>query len=157
MTDRSFSCGNIFTGLLLVMILVGGLVFWYDRQEKAIRPFLPETVLMDGKTYVLEIADTDEERSRGLSGRDQLCEHCAMLFVFPYAAPQSFWMKGMRFPLDVVWLYGETVVHVEHRLSPDDEQRVYSPDVPADRVLEFRAGEAADLEPGEQVRFSGAD
>ena len=45
-----------------------------------------------------------EERSQGLSGRPNLAAGTGMLFVFEQAGSYAFWMKDMRFPLDMVWI-----------------------------------------------------
>ncbi|MFN3487243.1 MAG: nucleotide-binding domain containing protein, partial [Planctomycetota bacterium] len=54
-----------------------------------------------------EVARTAEERAQGLSGRDSLAEDAGMLFVLEREHVPSFWMKGMRFPLDFVWVSAE--------------------------------------------------
>jgi uncharacterized membrane protein (UPF0127 family) len=80
-----------------------------------------------------------------------------MLFVLPNDSP-SFWMKGMRFPLDIVWINGNRVVDVSADVpapqGPGGGLPTYSPDRPADRALEVNAGWAArhGVEPGDTVR-----
>jgi uncharacterized protein len=113
----------------------------------------PKTVSFHGKVYSLEIAATEEERALGLGERDSLCATCGMLFVFEEPAQPGFWMKGMRFPLDIAWLLDDTVVHVERHI-PFDDKATYRPPVPANRVLEFRAGTLDDVTVGERVEFS---
>lgn len=119
--------------------------------------FLPsfsfQKVSFEGKTYSLERADTDAKRSLGLGERDTICETCGMVFVFERPDVRGFWMKGMRFSLDIVWLLDNTVVHIERHISPDSKE-TYRPPVFSDRVLEFRAGATEGLEVGEEVRFS---
>ena len=66
-----------------------------------------------------EIADTPETRRRGLSYRDELADGCGMLFD----KAGAFWMKGVRFPLDIVFLdkQGE-ILEWQHmpRVADDD-------------------------------------
>ena len=50
------------------------------------------------------VADTPQERAVGLSGYAGLPENVGMLFVFPEPRQPSFWMKGMEFSLDLVWI-----------------------------------------------------
>jgi len=113
----------------------------------------PKTVSFQGKTYALEIAATEEERALGLGERDSLCAACGMLFVFEEPGQPGFWMKGMRFSLDIAWLLDDTVVHIERHI-PFDDKATYRPSVPANRVLEFRAGTLDDVAVGERVEFS---
>lgn len=42
-----------------------------------------------------------------------------MLFVFDVPGKYGFWMKDMRFPIDMVWISQDgTVVHIEREVSP---------------------------------------
>jgi uncharacterized membrane protein (UPF0127 family) len=101
------------------------------------------------RCYTAEIVADDATRERGLSGRPSLCSECAMLFVFPDEGKYGFWMKGMRFPLDIVWVDGEgTVVHIERAVLPESTQ-VYLPGNPARYVIELNAGAAAKVRLGD--------
>ena len=118
----------------------------------------PKTVVRVGDATVrVDVADDEASRRRGLSGRESLGPNDGMLFVLPNDMP-SFWMKGMRFPLDIVWIDGNRVVDVSARVpapeGPGAGLPTYSPDRPADRALEVNAGWAArhGVEPGDTVR-----
>lgn len=104
------------------------------------------------KRYLVEEALTNREREKGLGGRESLCSRCGMLFVFPKAGKWGFWMKGMHFPLDMIWLSHGMVVHIERNVRSDSEE-VFTPQVPADQVLEVNAGEASDLSEGDIVTY----
>jgi uncharacterized membrane protein (UPF0127 family) len=56
-----------------------------------------------GELLHVEIADTTALRVRGLSGRPIL-DTDGMLLVFDVSADHSIWMRGMQFPLDLLWL-----------------------------------------------------
>ena len=49
-----------------------------------------------------ELALTQAEHSRGLSGRESLSEGDGMFFVFDKPGNYSFWMKDMNFPIDII-------------------------------------------------------
>jgi uncharacterized membrane protein (UPF0127 family) len=108
-----------------------------------------------------EIAADQVSRQRGLSGRERLAADAGMLFLLPDDRP-TFWMKGMRFPLDIVWIRDGRVVDVTADVPPPDRPSAslptYSPDRPADRALEVNAGWAArhDVERGDTVRVQAA-
>lgn len=133
---------------LIVVVLMAIPVFWVYRRES-----VGERVWIDNEMYVLESADTEALRQKGLGGRGTLCETCGMLFVFDRPDRYAFWMKDMRFPLTVIWLAGEQVVFIARDVAPDFPG-VISPPVPADRVIEINAGRARALNHGDQVRFS---
>lgn len=133
-----------------MFLLACGLLVVFLYQETDVPHAKGNSVSIVGKEYTLEIADTDNERSFGLGERDSLCSSCAMLFVFDRPAAYAFWMKGMRFPIDIVWLLGGEVVHIERRI-PADARSIYTPARPADRVLEFNAGATDGLFVGDKV------
>jgi uncharacterized membrane protein (UPF0127 family) len=61
----------------------------------------------------VEVADSEQERESGLSGRSEVAAGTGMLFIWDTATPVDFWMKDTRVPLDIVWLSGDTVVGVD--------------------------------------------
>jgi uncharacterized membrane protein (UPF0127 family) len=93
----------------------------------------------------VEIADDSSLRSRGLSYRDGLEPGTGMLFIYPDEGERSFWMRGMRFCLDIVWINeGEIVgaaegVCPEPGVSESDLTSYVSPE-PVQFVLEVPAG-----------------
>lgn len=96
---------------------------------------------VSGKQYVLEIKDTDDERQQGLSGRDSLSKEAAVLFVFDSNARRCFWMKDMKFAIDIVWLdEHKKVVAVEHSVKPSTYPDNFCHD--GKYVAEFVAGTA---------------
>lgn len=129
------------------------LFLWSERKERTGSwQAFPTQVTFHEKYFTLEIARTEAEHSRGLGYRDTLCSRCGMLFLFDEPGEYAFWMKGMRFPLDIVWLRDDRVVHIERHVSADS-QEVLRPPEAADSVLEVNAGEADSLNVGDRVEF----
>jgi len=52
----------------------------------------------------VEVADSLEQRSKGLSGRKRLGKNSGMLFIFPQEGNHAFWMKGCYLDLDLAFL-----------------------------------------------------
>jgi uncharacterized protein len=76
-------------------------------------------VTVNGVVLLADISATNEQRTKGLSVRDDLAENEAMLFVFSNQAEHRFWMKDMKFPIDIIWIDSDkAVVHIEHNLQP---------------------------------------
>src|SRR5512141_156916 len=66
---------------------------------------LPEvTLTINGNKLTAEVASDDMQRSQGLMYRRMLPENWGMLFVFPDAMPQSFWMKNTYLPLSIAFI-----------------------------------------------------
>ncbi len=77
------------------------------------------TVKIGNESYILEIADTQRKRARGLMLREKLNPNQGMLFVFPQEARHSFWMYKTKIPLDIIWLDKDwKVVHIEKNVPP---------------------------------------
>lgn len=101
-------------------------------------------VTIGGVQLVADIADTPEKQTLGLDVRESMDESQAMLFPFKNPSILPFWMNGMKFPLDIIWI-GEDmrVVHVEHGLKPCPNSfdcPSYQPSENAKYVLETVAG-----------------
>ena len=115
-------------------------------------PFSTETatLVVDGRVRVTaEIADTFETRARGLGYRNGLLPGWGMLFVSPQPAVQTFWMKGMRFCLDIIWIEGGQITGAAQNVCPqpgvqDSALTVYSSDIPVTYVLEMPANWMSD-------------
>lgn len=124
------------------------------------------SVLVGGSALAVEVASVPETRARGLSGRDSLPDRAGMLFLFESGIAGPFWMNGMRFPLDIVWIGADcTVVDVTLAAPPPatgtpvEALPLYRPSAPAAYVLELNAGQAQSLgvSVGAGVRFSGVE
>src|SRR5918999_5859831 len=116
-------------------------------------------VTVNGLVLVADIAATDEQRTKGLSVKDRLAENEAMLFVFDNEAEHTFWMKNMKFPIDIIWIdTDKTVVHIEHNLQPCSSELLcptYKPNDDSMYVLETLGGfaERYDIVKGTRVDF----
>ena len=95
----------------------------------------------------VEVANTPERMSRGLSGRASLAKGQGMIFPYAQADRHGFWMYDMHFDIDIVWIRDGRIVDVTSRAphDPPGELPVYRPGVPADLVLEVPAGTAEEL------------
>ena len=100
-------------------------------------------------TFFAEVADNDEDRRQGLSGRASMPENRAMWFIYDYEHVPTFWMNDMLFPLDIVWVNASfSVVDISANApapapgTPPSDLALYSPRAPAQYVLEINAGMA---------------
>lgn len=123
--------------IVLAAVIAGG--FWLRYW---LWPYRAKLLIKDKKLAV-EIADNYAKQTLGLSGRQSLCASCGMLFVFEKAEDRIFWMKDMKFPLDIIFLRDKKVTgfSLEVPMPRDGAEiaRVKSPGE-ADMVLEVNAG-----------------
>jgi len=118
------------------VILLAGTI-WYYR----VHPLTP-TLRVAGHTFTIELALTSAEKEKGLGFRDVLPQDRGMLFVFDHKDRYPFWMKGMRFPLDILWIDDTTVVDVSENVpvATVGVYPSYQPIKPVNKVLEVNAG-----------------
>ena len=105
----------------------------------------PVVVLDERVRVSVDVVDTPATRERGLSGRPSLAAHEGMLFLFGHPGPQAFWMKEMRFDIDILWIRGDKLIGVAadaRRPTPGAGLPLYRSPEPCDRVLEVLAGSA---------------
>jgi uncharacterized membrane protein (UPF0127 family) len=93
----------------------------------------------------VKIADSDQKRTQGLSGIPSLKNNEGLLFILPYKQMPIFWMKGMLFDLDFIWIAeGKVVDLTENVLAPSTNNKNQiarvQPKVPVDMVLEVNKG-----------------
>jgi uncharacterized membrane protein (UPF0127 family) len=127
--------------LLLELLLAGCFLTAGQAPRRSIQVFFP-----DGTAATAELAVSDAERQLGLMFRPQINDDQAMLFIFEEEGTHAFWMKNMRFPIDILWLDKDRrIVHIEAQVPPcvQDPCPSYPPDHPARFVLEIRSGGAA--------------
>lgn len=138
-------------GVLFVISLRGGRIFGGGNQ-----------VTIGGEKVHVRIADDPQERQIGLSETAKLGDKEGMLFLFDKKGYPSFWMKGMEFPIDIIYLNDTKVVTIYKNVQPpksEDEMEML-PTYPAtntsNRVLEVPAGFADKhgVKVGDTVTFS---
>ena len=129
--------------LIAIVLFVGGAVNFFNFRLTRNQSQPDGKIFKVGSAvFQVEIADTIEKHATGLSGRNELEKGRGMLFVFDQPTIPRFWMKGMKFPLDIVWISNGEVIGLEENLPPDHtlSPATYSPPKPVDMVLEINAG-----------------
>lgn len=100
-----------------------------------------------------ELADTPELRQQGLMHRRTLPPDHGMLFVFPRASMQSFWMKNTYISLDIMYFASNgNWVNTRAHTPPLSEKSLPSA-APAQYVLEMIAGSGRRLGIGRGSRL----
>lgn len=102
-------------------------------------------VRINDKVFDVEVVSTDKTTAQGLSGREKLEDGQGMLFVFDRPDRYSFWMKGMSFPIDIIYVNENKIADMALNMPAPrqgETPATYVPRVSADKVLEFKAGTA---------------
>jgi uncharacterized protein len=141
--------------LVIVFIIVAGVIF---RKNQGLSPFPfnsgktqeaqeVKTVTIGIVQIKAEIAQTDAERQKGLSGKTGLSKDTGMLFVIGNnKATPTFWMKDMKFAIDIIWIKAGKIIQIDKSVpppalgTPDKNLKLYSPNTAVDYVLEVDSG-----------------
>jgi uncharacterized protein len=100
-----------------------------------------DTLLISNQEFEAKIAHDVKTRQQGLSGKTCLGDNQAMLFLFENSDVHCFWMKDMKFAIDILWFdESRRLVHQEQNVSPDSYPKNYCPPSAAKYVVEANAG-----------------
>ena len=145
------------------LILIFGLSLLFLSCNRVATVYANGTVSLAGQTVQVEVAADESTRQLGLGNRSALGLNQGMWFVFDRADNYNFWMKGMRFAIDIIWIDQGRVVDIASNVQPrvsvkDKDLFIYVPKSPANRVLELTAGWAGQhgLKIGDSVEFTSA-
>ena len=153
MDNSTFKIKIIFAILFLVFLVI--FIFMQNSKNKD-SDFA--TIKINNNVLQVEIAKSLLSQKKGLSDRDSLAQDRGMLFIYDDNRIRNFWMKDMRFALDVLWISDNKVVglteNIPFSLENDQIRRFVSP-VEADMVLEVNAGYIAKngLKMGDSIDF----
>ncbi|MEQ1500402.1 MAG: DUF192 domain-containing protein [Parcubacteria group bacterium] len=137
-----------FVACFIVVFIV--IIFTLSTQTYSSR------LVLGGRTFSVEIADTKNLTEKGLSGHAPLAFNEGMFFAFKDSDVYGFWMKEMLFPIDIIWIDKDfRIVHIEKEVKPETYPKVFYPSLPAMYVLEISSGESdkLGLQIGDPVRF----
>lgn len=120
-------------------------------------------IVVGDTPLTVDLALEPEEQSLGLGYRNGLEPETGMLFVFENADSRTFWMKGMRFCLDIIWIADDEIVGAAESACPDpagtrdEERQRFQSEEPVTSVLEVPAGWLSDNGYGEGTKVQIPD
>jgi len=148
----------LFIGIISVSIIGG------KREVTIVNPLsgnLPNEITVGDSSFKVELATTLETRTRGLSNRAALPQNNGMLFAFNKPGTYGFWMKDMKFPLDIIWIADRKVAGFEKNVQPagNNPKNTYFPPTPVTEVLEINAGlvDSLGIKAGDVVKLGYKD
>ncbi len=140
---------------IAITIAIGalfGVLFLRLKPEENMAPY----IIAGDRAIPVSIADTQALREKGLSGTESLAAGTGKLFVFDAPGVYSFWMKDMKYPIDIVWIDSSwRVVDITSAAAPESYPTLFSPHREIQYVLEINANEAAvdNLSVGAQLQL----
>lgn len=123
------------TAFIAVVCLFVG-IFSADNHQKN-----EAVISINNQLINVEVANTPSMQLKGLSGRADLANDQGMLFVFRDTEKHCFWMKDMRFNLDIYWFNAaKRLIYTEKNLAPESYPKNFCPPTVSKYVLEVKAG-----------------
>lgn len=102
------------------------------------------TVTINNHSFRVTEVSSQKDREIGLSKTESISSDQGMLFVFDKADYYSFWMKNMKFPIDIIYITEDTINTIETNVqlpkNNTGNPTTYRPEKPSDKVLEIQAG-----------------
>lgn len=128
---------KIFFVFSIIILLI---TFFCLLQKRIIENI--NTIYVSNTAIKVEVANTKEKQYKGLSGKNNLCENCGMLFIFPDKTERTFVMREMLFPIDIIWISGGKIVKIDESLKQEKLENItqYKSGTEIDMVLEVNAG-----------------
>jgi len=105
------------------------LIIFFTSCEAQKLPVKELSIERDGKliaTVKAEIAESHEEKTKGLMHRKNLPEGEGMLFVYDRDQPMSFWMVNTIIPLSIAFLSNEGRIIEIKDMYPNNKNSVSS-------------------------------
>jgi uncharacterized membrane protein (UPF0127 family) len=124
--------------ILLISLFSGFYIFSSYYNNLITKP--SQISSSEGILISVEIARSLDEIERGLMYRNELCDKCGMLFVFPVSRQQSFWMKNTKISLDIIFIDENGIIlNIAKNTTPFSTDSILSKG-PAKYVLEVNSG-----------------
>ncbi|MCE7936235.1 DUF192 domain-containing protein [Candidatus Saccharibacteria bacterium CPR2] len=99
------------------VFIVVTLYLFFSKNHKA--ESQNNVIKIDALELNIEVADSGEERIRGLSNRNSLSSDSGMLFTFESVDEYCFWMKDMNFAIDMIWIgEDQKITHIQKNVTP---------------------------------------
>lgn len=143
---------NIIIGIAVLLIVAMAIWAWQASVKSPIAK-------INSRTFKLYVAKSDKDKQIGLSKYNKIESNQGMIFQFGKDNYYPFWMKKMKFPIDIIYLNDGKIVTIYKNVPiPKDTSNpsVYNSTKPADAVLEVSAGlsEKYNFKEGDKVSFS---
>ena len=153
---------NAFVTIILVIIFIIFMIFLAKLNKKEdfssiCGKYEKKEIIIGEKTVKADISDNDCKRQLGLSGRESLGNDEGMFFVFDKIGSYGFWMKDMKFPIDILWINEElTLIGIEKNVQPSTYPQSFGANYIAKYVIELPAlfSDKNNLKIGDKIIFS---
>lgn len=149
--------------VILIAVAIGGTFAQkYVKNNPSTLPFTKQSkAIIKNQSFNLLLAKSGKEKEIGLSEKKSLDENSGMLFTFDKPGYYSFWMKNMKFPIDIIFIKDNKIVTIHENVkppkTPNESVPIFKPEAESDKVLEINAGlsQKYGFKNGDEIKFEG--
>jgi len=144
--------------IIAILMLIFAVILLITKKNRTILQDHQITKVQIGNQEIkVEVVNSSSSITKGLSGRAQIGAD-GMLFIFPNQRQVTFWMKEMKFALDLIWINNNQISEITTNVPAPKENTpinllpTYQPQSQINMVLEVTAGTAQKwhLKPGDK-------
>lgn len=128
-------------GISLLFLVIAFFLYGILSGPRIFTDYERRSVKIGKEKYRLYVSDTEPKRMRGLSEVASMPNNQGMLFIFEEPDTYGFWMKDMKFPLDMIFLRESKVVDLKENVLETSFPQIYYPITAVDAVIELRTGQ----------------
>ncbi len=142
--------------IIAIALATASFVYIANRPDPSIATMPKVKAEIGTGTFTLYAPTDSEGLQKGLSVFDEIGQNEGMVFRGLPVGTQTFWMKDMKFDIDIIWVNKDNqVVHIVYDASKDSyPTRFENPrELPSSYVIEINAGlaEKHGIAPGSKV------
>ncbi len=140
----------------LIWLAAQGFFFWQAEKCDPIVALTTKKVTGNGHEVTAYDTENEADRARGLGGLKCIPDNQGMLFSHDAAGVHCYWMKDMKFAIDMIWLdKDKKIIHIEQNVKPETYPKSFCPNGPAYYVLEVNTGKTYEFnwQTGMQLNF----
>jgi uncharacterized protein len=125
-----------------IILLVLGILLLFFAVIEVNTIFSAPSANINGYHFSLYLARTTQDQEVGLAKFKNIENNHGMLFIFTKTDYYSFWMKNMKFPIDIIFLNNNKIADIFQNVpvQNNNDLPIYTTKKPADMVLEINAG-----------------
>ena len=150
------------TIIITLIVLLAVLLFWsfnFFSHNNSLFSGSQPIVTIAGQEIKVKIAQTPNQKELGLGKIKSLPENQGMLFIYDDYVIPNYWMKDMKFSIDIIWIKDNMVMGYEKDLKSQADNinlPVYQPKTFINYVLEVNSGfvDKYGLQIGDNVKLN---
>lgn len=123
--------------IITIATLISFLIFNSSKNISTVN------VEIRGKNFEAFVAKNPKDKEIGLSRFKNIKENQGMLFLFEKEDYYAFWMKDMKFPIDIIYIRENKIVDIYQNVkNPKDQyekMEIIKPKEASDMVFEINA------------------